>query len=260
VPDGTLQSLPPALLVTQEPTAPIAGFTDYASVAWLARRYALTVLPAVSSLTSLRRFAEGRHGGSPFVGFGNPDFKGRLAPLPDTARLLRAEAKVLHAPVSSVYLSHEATVTKVKSLDLGDTRVVAFATHGLSAGDMKALAEPALALTPASQDDDGLFRASEVSQLQLNADWVLLTACNTAAPDGSPGGGRALRPRQGVLLCRGTVAPRITLAGRVRGDRETDHGCIPHPRERSQHGPGRGFPSCDAGDDRRRRQVGKSRV
>lgn len=59
-----------------------------------------------------------------------------------------------------------------------------FATHGLVAGDFSGLAEPALLLTPpdhASADDDGLLTASEVARLKLNADWVIMSACNTAA-------------------------------------------------------------------------------
>jgi CHAT domain-containing protein len=46
------------------------------------------------------------------------------------------------------------------------------------------LAEPALLITPptsATEEDDGLLTASEVAQLQLDADWVVLSACNTAA-------------------------------------------------------------------------------
>jgi CHAT domain-containing protein len=64
--------------------------------------------------------------------------------------------------------------------------VVYFATHGLVAGDVKGLGEPSLALTlPAkpTELDDGLLTASEVAQLKLNADWVVLSACNTAAGD-----------------------------------------------------------------------------
>ena len=113
-----------------------------------------------------------------------------MPPLPETADELKAEAKALGAPSSSVYLRQNVTVTRLKKLDLADTRVVAFATHGLVAGDLPKLAELALALTPPSRptkDDDGLLRASEVSQLKLNADWVVLSACNTAAADGTPG-------------------------------------------------------------------------
>ena len=51
---------------------------------------------------------------------------------------------------------------------------------------MKGLGEPALALTLPAQPndlDDGLLTASEVAQLKLNADWVVLSACSTAAGD-----------------------------------------------------------------------------
>ena len=54
------------------------------------------------------------------------------------------------------------------------------------AGDVKGLAEPSLALSIPAQPtdiDDGLLTASEVAQLKLNADWVVLSACNTVAGD-----------------------------------------------------------------------------
>src|SRR5437763_13049626 len=53
-------------------------------------------------------------------------------------------------------------------------------------GDLRGLAEPALVLTPptvGTAEDDGLLTASEVALLKLNADWVVLSACNTAAGD-----------------------------------------------------------------------------
>jgi CHAT domain-containing protein/tetratricopeptide (TPR) repeat protein len=214
VPDGALQSLPPSILVTALPASAKRERSDYKSVAWLIRRQAVTVLPAASSLVSLRRFAEARQAKDPFAGFGDPDFKGdrgargikvasfyrgaevdldslrRLPRLEETAGELRAEAKALGAPDSSVHLGSEASVTVVKRLDLSTTRVVAFATHGLIAGDLPQLAEPALVLSPpanSTPEDDGLLRASQVSQLKLNADFVILSACNTAAPDGKPG-------------------------------------------------------------------------
>jgi CHAT domain-containing protein len=69
---------------------------------------------------------------------------------------------------------------------LADYSIVYFATHGLVAGDVKGLAEPSLALSipkQPSEFDDGLLTASEVAQLKLNADWVVLSACNTIAGD-----------------------------------------------------------------------------
>jgi CHAT domain-containing protein len=87
-------------------------------------------------------------------------------------------------------LGSAATETTVKALSdqgrLASYRVVHFATHGLLAGETESVgsgAEPALLLTPpdeATQADDGLLTASEVAHLKLNAQWVVLSACNTA--------------------------------------------------------------------------------
>src|SRR5262249_60157405 len=94
-----------------------------------------------------------------------------------------------------------ATVTAVKRAPLADYRIVYFATHGLVAGDIKGLAEPSLALSvPAkpTEDDDGLLKASEVAQLKLNADWGVLSACNTIAGE-KPGAEALSGLRPGVL-------------------------------------------------------------
>jgi CHAT domain-containing protein len=81
-------------------------------------------------------------------------------------------------------------VTAVKEAKLDQYRVVYFATHGLVAGELQKFAkgkvEPALALSIPDKPtdiDNGLLSASEVAQLKLNADWVVLSACNTAAEE-----------------------------------------------------------------------------
>lgn len=114
----------------------------------------------------------------------------RQEPLPETADELCAVARNLGAPDSVVQLGARATEASVKELSRSGTlaryAIVHFATHGLVAGNMAGLAEPALMLTPPerpSEEDDGLLTASEVSQLKLNADWVILSACNTASGD-----------------------------------------------------------------------------
>ncbi len=109
-----------------------------------------------------------------------------LPSLLETADEVAAVADKLGAPRSDIHLQKDATETAVKRAALADYRVVYFATHGLLAGDVKGLGEPALALTipnETSEIDDGLLTASEVAQLKLNADWVVLSACNTAAGD-----------------------------------------------------------------------------
>lgn len=115
----------------------------------------------------------------------------RLAPLPETADELCAVADTVGSKSSKVLLGKEATETSVKQLDstgqLSQARVLHFATHGLVAGELKGVGEPALVMSPPDKetlDDDGLLTASEVATLRLDADWVVLSACNTAAGDG----------------------------------------------------------------------------
>jgi CHAT domain-containing protein len=109
-----------------------------------------------------------------------------LPRLEDTADELKEVARKLGAPASDIHLRQAASETTVKRARLDDYRVVYFATHGLVAGDIKGLGEPSLALTlpkEPNETDDGLLTASEVAQLRLNADWVVLSACNTIAGD-----------------------------------------------------------------------------
>lgn len=78
-------------------------------------------------------------------------------------------------------------------MNLSNRRVIAFATHALVPGDLDGLEQPALALSSPSvtgDPDDGLLTMGEIMKLKLNADWVVLSACNTGASEG--GGSEAL--------------------------------------------------------------------
>lgn len=113
-----------------------------------------------------------------------------MARLPGTAIELNNMRAALGAPESAIKLAEQATETAVRTADLSNTRIIAFATHGLTANDRSEIVEPGLVFTPpreATDEDDGYLAASEVATLRLNADWVILSACNTAAGDGSEG-------------------------------------------------------------------------
>jgi len=114
------------------------------------------------------------------------DLGGALRRLPQTSEELKLVATRLGVPPSDIHLGQDASEIMVKRASLADYRIVYFATHGLVADQVKGISEPSLALsTPARRTDldDGLLTASEVAQLKLNADWVVLSACNTAAGD-----------------------------------------------------------------------------
>jgi CHAT domain-containing protein len=87
-----------------------------------------------------------------------------------------------------VFLGERASVQSVKTASLSNRRVIHFATHGLVPGDLDGLTQPALALTSpdlaAPADGDGLLKMEDILALKLNADWVVLSACNTASADG----------------------------------------------------------------------------
>lgn len=226
VPTGPLSSLPFQVLVAAPPAAGADPATALRTAQWLIRRHALSVLPSVQSLAALRRLAPANTAVRPFLGIGDPVLTGppakgpqsrggpavamrpasvyrngqadlravrELVPLPDTAQELRSIAKVLGATGDSVLLRADANETRFKRTSLEDYRVIQFATHGLIAGELSGLEEPALVLTPPatpSELDDGLLTASEVAALRLAADWVVLSACNTAS--GTDAGAEAL--------------------------------------------------------------------
>jgi CHAT domain-containing protein len=162
--------------------------------AWLIRSVAVQVAPSISALrrgeagarTSNTLFAAGA---AVFDNSGDGSTLKSLVDLPHARREL--DALEVAFPASRVLRGLDATESAVRSAAMRDADVVVFATHGLMAGEVLGLAEPALAFTPpavASADDDGLLTASEAALLDLDADWVVLSACNTAAGD-RPGAG-----------------------------------------------------------------------
>jgi CHAT domain-containing protein len=116
----------------------------------------------------------------------------QMAPLPGTRVELAAMAEAMRAPTGALHLGEAATESAVKaSKELPRSRVVAFATHGLLPREVRGLEEPGLVFTPpqaASAQDDGVLAASEAATLNLTADWLILSACNTAAADGRAAG------------------------------------------------------------------------
>lgn len=239
VPHDALGQLPFGVLVTQAATlAPDrqgqALFAGYRDIPFLIRKAAITQLPSVAALSTLRDLPPPPASRRAFVGFGDPWFSAqqaaeakaeaaaqtaqlqtrglqtrglplvrRNAPatanvdsaelallprLPDTADEVRGIASALGADASDMILGAQANERTVKTMDLSNRRVVMFATHGLIPGDLNGLTQPALALSApdvADADGDGLLTLDEVLALRLDADWVVLSACNTATGDGA---------------------------------------------------------------------------
>lgn len=232
VPSGALASLPLALLVTEPPAA-----QDYRDAAWLVRRYALSNVPSPRAFLTLagadaHRAAAPR----PFLGLGAPEFQGpngpagakvlsdltaacrdagpvspdllrALPPLPDTAHEIRTVGARLGGQNADILLGVHATEADLRAQPLDQFAVIYFATHGILPGELHCESEPALALSPpmqaaASPAADGMLQASEIAQLKLNADLVVLSACNTAE-SGEALGGSALQGLSDAFFAAG---------------------------------------------------------
>jgi len=138
---------------------------------------------------------------------------GLLNRLPDTAEEIMGIAKALNADSSrDVYLGINASESQVKGMDMSDRRVIAFATHALVPGDLDGLDQPALALSSplvTGEAEDGLLTMEEIFQLKLNADWVVLSACNTGAAQGA--GAEAVSGLGRAFFYAGTRALLVSM-------------------------------------------------
>lgn len=122
-----------------------------------------------------------------------------LPSLPGTAIELERVREALGAPETSLLMREAAVEPRVRAADFSKVGVLLFSTHGATVDESGAIGEAGLVLTPpagdAQPDNDGYLSASEVTTLPLNADWVILSACNTATGDGTdnPGLGQLAR-------------------------------------------------------------------
>ena len=120
-------------------------------------------------------------------GLADPSEIRSLPPLPETSDELKQMAGYYGTDSSVLYLGENASEAMLRGGPLQSAKVLVFATHGTVAQDIGNIDEPALVLTPpqkASAEDDGLLTASEIALEELQADLVLLSACNTSASDG----------------------------------------------------------------------------
>jgi CHAT domain-containing protein len=205
---GVLGQIPMAILITTPPAN--------SDSAWLVRQASITHLPSVATFQALRMQAAPQGQRKALLAFGDPEFAsapampvdglrhlrltrsshpdaisalahyGDLPALPETRDEIRAIATAMHAdPEHDLFYGKNASRKQVLSMRLNDRQVVDFSTHGLVAGDLPGLNQPALALAGTSNADDSpLLTLQDVLGLKLDADWVVLSACNTAAADG----------------------------------------------------------------------------
>ena len=171
----------------------------------------VVVASAPDVSTATRGLPLARRSSAQMEGIDSADLA-KLPRLPDTASELISIAKALGLdPAKVLYLGKAASEHTVKFTDLSHYRIIDFATHGLVPGELNGLTQPALALTaPAvtQTEGDGLLTMGEILALKLDADWVVLSACNTGA--GAGAGAEAASGLGRAFFYAGTRAILVT--------------------------------------------------
>lgn len=212
VPPPELSLLPFNALVAKNPS------NELAKVEWLADVVPFSVLTSVGSLMAVRANQRLQHAPKySFLGVADPVFKSpknkdsldeiviaqslyptrgiksdagikALPNLPETKDEVMQIAELFAKDAVRIISGTGATEVGVRKVGLENFRIIDFASHALVAGEYEGVAEPAIVLTPGNPDlsrADGLLSASEVNELSLRAQLVILSACNTASGDSS---------------------------------------------------------------------------
>ncbi|MDE2005677.1 MAG: CHAT domain-containing protein, partial [Rhodospirillales bacterium] len=207
VPSGPLLALPFGILLTG-PASPQA----LASAPWLIRRMPIAYVPAAANFVALRKLEGGSHAPGAWFGFGDPVPVGlaqaeRSFPAgacADSARLfaglprltfsereLGAARQLLGGAKRDELLGRAFTVAAVGRVDLKRYRVLHFATHALLPAELRCQSQPAIvtsAPSGAASAAGALLTAGHVLDLDLDANAVILSACNSGGIGDHPAG------------------------------------------------------------------------
>ncbi len=206
-PTGPLLSLPFAVMLTGP-----AEQSDLSDAPFLVRQVMIEHVPAPANFISLRKLAGTSHATRPWFGFGDfhpvtlaqaqasfpaaacadsASLLASLPPLPGAQIELEALRRLTGAAPDDELEGEAFTVPAVQKAMLKNVRILHFATHALLPTDLHCQNEPALVTSPpagAADAGGALLTASDVAALDLDADAVVLSACNTGGPGGSTSG------------------------------------------------------------------------
>lgn len=185
-PEGPLQSIPLHILVGRS------------NEDWLIRHYAVTTEPSLSGFVTAREAKQRSRARFAFLGVAATNFAGfatvtdagplrYLQPLPETGSELQQMGALFPSDGVRLIVDQDATRAGFLAATAGNYRTVAFATHALTVQETPGLSEPAIVLYPDGKSvTDSLLTSSDIAALKLDADLVILSACNTAAPEAGP--------------------------------------------------------------------------
>ncbi len=195
VPDGILFYLPFETLV-QDRNGVIS------SPAYLIERYCISYAPSVSSLNFLLNNKPGNIHPKRLLAVGNPVYSTRelserqfsykealreayldngfeFTPLIYSQKEVQQISRFFKKSVVDIYLGEKAKEDALKKTGLEDYQIIHFACHGFQDEQFPLRSALVLSLDDNS-DEDGFLQGREIYHLRLNADLVVLSACQTA--------------------------------------------------------------------------------
>ena len=251
-PDGALLRLPANLLVMDDASVstylarienPDADPYDFRGTAWLGRAMEVTTAVSPAGFRDVRR-ARASNARSEYLGLGQnlPVMPGTVqaggtrsasggavadrcewAPgiwsNPISAAELQTASRILatNGQGVSVLTGGDFTDTRLKTMaDLDEYRILHFATHGLVTAPQAGCApRPALLTSFGDSDSDGLLTFGEIFDLSIDADLVILSACNTASTGGLAASREAGVTSGGEFALDGLVRAFVGAGGRT---------------------------------------------
>jgi CHAT domain-containing protein/uncharacterized protein HemY len=177
------------------------------------------------SLTVLQKMGKARQtrnttAATTLLAMGNPIVAGKtstrvksvlmdeqLLPLPEAERQVKLLGQLYSASGSKVYVGQEASEARVKA-EAGGSRILHLATHGILNDASPMYSQIVLAHSPGDSNQDGLLEAWEIMNLELKADLVVLSACETAR--GKVGAGEGMIGLSWALFVAGSPATVVS--------------------------------------------------
>jgi CHAT domain-containing protein/tetratricopeptide (TPR) repeat protein len=142
----------------------------------------------VPSVTVLREMSN-RHtavSATSLLAIGNPHIQ--LTALPESEVEVKKVATLYDNSRTKIYVGKDATESRFKA-EAGNYSILHLATHGIVDNNSPMYSKLVFSQTDENADEDGFLEAWEILNLNLNADLVILSACDTAQGRIGPGEG-----------------------------------------------------------------------
>jgi CHAT domain-containing protein len=204
--DGWLHYLPFETLIISQGQGRSTRAARLTDVDYLIKKYQVTYIPSASVFVAQQNDRQPRipQADFPLIAFGDPVYRDgnsqdqeiqgnkitnlalrgqNFERLEFSGEEVRRIARIFGVSAESqhINLRDRATVERVRSTDLSRYRVLHFAAHAILGDQVKRLSQPALVLSQPERGkiEEGLLQFSDILDLKLNADLVVLSACDT---------------------------------------------------------------------------------